>query len=78
MQVPKINILLTTFDITHDDIAEAAGVDRSLITRTIRGDRKSRRIQNRIADYIRKQITPESLFGAESEATEKAPPQKIQ
>lgn len=65
MHIPKINILLTTLGITHDDIAEAIGVTRSMITRTIAGNRKSKRTQDRIANYIREQITAESLFGTE-------------
>lgn len=76
MQIPKINILLSALEITHDDIAAAIGVTRPMVTMTIKGNRKSKRTQDRIARYIREQITPQSLFDAEPDSTEKALPQK--
>lgn len=76
MRISKINILLTALDVTHDDIAEATGVTRPMITMTIKGDRKSRRTQDRITNFIREQITAESLFGTAQESTEQAKPLK--
>lgn len=69
MRVPKINILLTTMSVTHDEIAKATGVSRQMVSATIKGDKKSKRTQDRITDYIRNQITTESLFGIEPEST---------
>jgi hypothetical protein len=63
MQVPKINILLTTLGITHDEIASATGVTRPMITQTINGSRTSKKTQDRIVNYIRERITTEALFG---------------
>lgn len=77
MQVHKIKILLATLDITHDDIAEATGVERSVVTRTIRGARKGKKTQDRIANYIRDQITTESLFGTDPEPTDTASPRGL-
>ena len=68
MQVPKINILLTTLGITHDDIATATGVTRPMITQTINGHRTSKKTQDRIVKYIRERITTEALFGIEPTA----------
>lgn len=75
MQVSKIKILLTTLGITHDDIAEATGVERSVVTRTIRGDRKGKTTQDRITSYIRDQITSNALFGNDPAPPESSPDQ---
>lgn len=77
MKIPKINILLAALGITHDDIAEATGVERSVVTRTIRGERKSKKTQDRIASYIRDQVTTDSLFGIEPEPTPPASPRGL-
>lgn len=76
MQVPKINILLTTLNLTHEDIAEGTGLARSTVTMTIQGARRSKRAQNQITDFLRDRITSEALFGTEPEANDKTPPQK--
>lgn len=65
MHVSKINILLTTLGITHQQIADATGITQAMVTMTIKGKRTSRTTQERIANYIRDHITVESLFGIE-------------
>lgn len=67
MHISKINILLTALDITHQQIAEATMLSQSMVTMTIKGDRKSKKTQDRITNYIREQITAESLFGLNPE-----------
>jgi transcriptional regulator with XRE-family HTH domain len=66
MTVSKINILLAVLDITHQQIAGATGLAQPTVTMTIRGERSSRKTQERIANYIRDQVTADTLFGSES------------
>jgi transcriptional regulator with XRE-family HTH domain len=75
MHVSKINILLTALSITHQEIADATGMSQSMVTMTIKGERTSRKTQDRIASYIREQVTAESLFGAEPTPIEASPDQ---
>lgn len=75
MHIPKINLLLTALELTHEKIAKATGLARSMVTMSIRGERTSKKTQDRIASYIRDQITTESLFGTAPEPT--APPQQV-
>jgi transcriptional regulator with XRE-family HTH domain len=66
MHVSKINILLTALGITHEQIAKATGLSQSMVTMTIKGERTSRKTQDRITSYLRDQITVGSLFGIET------------
>jgi predicted transcriptional regulator len=72
MHIPKINLLLTALELTHEKIAKATGLARSMVTMTISGDRTNRQTQDRITNYIRDQITTETLFEVDPEAKEKA------
>lgn len=76
MQILKINVLLTALDVSHNEIAETVGVSRQMVSATIKGDRKSRKTQARIVEYLRARITIQSLFEADAEPTKKARPQK--
>jgi transcriptional regulator with XRE-family HTH domain len=68
MHVSKINILLAALGITHQQIADDTGMSQSMVTMTIKGERTSRKTQDRIASYLREQLTVETLFGIEPTA----------
>lgn len=73
MQDLKINILLSALNLTHDDIAEAIGVTRPMVSMTIAGKRTSKQTQERITKFIRDRVTTDALFGQPESKTTSNP-----
>jgi len=48
----QIEVMLTALELDHETIAQRAGVDRSAVTRTLRGSRRSEKLIDRIAGVV--------------------------
>lgn len=56
----RVNIILTVLDIDKQKLADQIGCDRSVVARVLSGERKTKRVQQKIVGALCQQI--ENLF----------------
>lgn len=63
MQPKEINILLALVDLNKTVLADEIGEERAVVTMTLNGQRKNRRIQEKIMEAIQSRLTVDKVFG---------------